>query len=306
MEYKYLDQGDERLLEMAQLPLQDGIAIALHTTGYATQGDEVVELAITDMDGKPLFAKRVKPQNIEDWQASEASGGIAPSDVADLQELYQYEDEIMELVEKASFVVCDHLPFVHALMEASWIALPDYEGFDLNEEFRKSHCTRDYPGEAATAVALSDIARYYGLDDGMGADASAGASDGNTLADSNGEDPAAPSKTVVEQAALIARCYQKLVEEHIQKRDAKGASYWEAYERRLADEAAQNATVDAVAQLREKRLNQMNGLLWISGAIIFTSLVIQLSQRGFDMGFMVVAGAVAVFCLIRGIANFRK
>ena len=36
-----------------------------------------------------------------------------------------------------------------------------------------------------------------------------------------------------------------------------------------AEEAERDASVDAVAKLREKRLNQMNGLLWISGAIIF-------------------------------------
>lgn len=298
MEYSFLDQGDERLLETAQLPLEGGIAVAMHTTGYATQGDEVVELAITDMQGKPLFAKRVKPQNIEEWQASEASGGIAPSDVADLQELYQYEDEIMELFEKASFVVCEHLSFAHALLEASWVALPDYEGFDLDEEFRLSHCTRDYPGQAATAVSLSDIANYYGL--------TQGSLQGAASTTAHETDASAASEAVVANAALIAACYQKLVEEHAQKRDAKGTAYWEAYERRLAEEAAQNASVDAVAQLREKRLNQMNGLLWISGAIIFTSLVIQLNQRGFDVGFMIIAGAVAVFCLIRGIANFRK
>lgn len=298
MEYSFLDQGDERLLEIAQLPLEDGIAVAMHTTGYATQGDEVVELAITDMQGKPLFAKRVKPQNIEEWQASEASGGITPSDVADLQELYQYEDEIMELFEKASFVVFEHLPFADALIEASWVALPDYKGFDLDEEFRMSHCTKDYPGQAATAVSLSAIADYYGI---------AQASEQDTASATINEiDASASSDAVVANAALIAACYQKLVEEHVQKRDAKGASYWETYEKRLAEEAAQNASVDAVAQLREKRLNQMNGLLWISGAIIFTSLVIQLSQRGFDVGFMIVAGAVAVFCLIRGIINFRK
>lgn len=306
MEYSFFDQGDERLLEIAQLPLEGGIAIAMHTTGYATQGDEVVELAIADMEGKPLFAKRVKPQNIEEWQASEASGGIASSDVANLQELYQYEDEIMELVENASFVICEHLPFTHALMEASWIALPDYEGFDLNEEFRKSHCTKDYPKEAATAVALSDIVHYYGLDLEAEESTQAAASNADSPANSDEQDAAAPTEAVIKNAALIAACYKKLIEEHASQRDAKGAAYWEAYERRLAEEATQNASKNAVAQMREKRLNQMNGLLWISGAIIFISLVIQLYQRGFDVGFMVIAGAVAVFCLIRGIANFRK
>ena len=298
MEYSFFDQGDERLLEIAQFPLEGGIAVALRSTGYATQGDEIIELAIVDMEGNPLFAKRVKPQNIEDWQACEASGGLSPSDVADLPELFQYEDEIMQLFEDAPFVVCEHLDFARALVEASWVALPDCTGFDLNEEFRKSHCAKDYPGEAATAVALSDIASYYGL--------AQGADRAEAPTSSSEQDKTAPTQAVTENAALIAACYRKLVEEHVRERDAKGSSHWEAYEKRLAEKAAKNASANAVAQMREKRLNQMNGLLWISGAIIFISLVIQLYQRGFDPGFMIVAGAVAVFCLIRGIANFRK
>ena len=96
------------------------------------------------------------------------------------------------------------------------------------------------------------------------------------------------------------------MDEHIRERDGKGQAYWDERDRRLAEEAAKNASVDAVAQLREKRMNQMNGLLWVSGAIIFVSLIIQLYQRGGEPSFMIMAGAVAVFCLIRAVANFRK
>ena len=300
MEYSYLDQGDKRLLELAQLPLDNGVAIAMRTTGYATQGDEILELAISDMEGKLLFAKRVKPQNIEEWSASDASGGLTPADVEQLPELYQFEDEIMEVFEKADFVICEHLSFAHALIEASWVALPDYQGFDLYEEFRQSHCAKDYPGEAASAVALSDIANYYGLVQPSAAGMASASGAGESAVDG------AASATVIAEAALVAACYRKLVEEHVRERDAKGTAYWEEYERKLAEEASKNVNISAAARMREKRLNQMNGLLWISGAIIFTSLIIQLYQRGWDVGFMIIAGAVAVFCLIRGIANFRK
>ena len=293
MEYARYDQGDERLLELVELPLENGIALAMRTTGYSLQDDEIIELSIVDFSGNELFSKRAKPQNVESWEPSPASGGIAPADVEDLPELYQFEDEIMALFENADIVVCEHLDFARTLIEGSWIALPVFEGLDLCEEFRLSHCAADYPDEPASAVAFSDIANYYGVDN-----VAAG------VVREEGDDRA--SSQVTSEAITVAACYRRFVEEQIATRDGKGAEYWEERERRLAEEAVRDANVDAVAKLREKRLNQMNGLLWISGAIIFISLVIQLYQRGWDMGFMVVAGAVAVFCLIRGIANFRK
>lgn len=293
MKYAHYDQGDERLLELAKLPVENGVALAMRTTGYSQQDDEIIELSIVDLSGNELFSKRVRPQNVESWEPSLASGGIAPSEVENLPELYQFEDEIMELIEKADIVVCEHLDFARTLIEGSWIALPPFDGFDLCEEFRLSHCAADYPDEPASAVALGDIANYYGVgDDTVG-----------TVFE-KGADMA--SNQVKGEAKTLAACYRRLVEEHIAIRDGKGAEYWEERDRRLAEEAARDASVDAVAKLREHRLNQMNGLLWISGAIIFISLVIQLYQRGWDMGFMVIAGAVAVFCLIRGITNFRK
>ena len=286
MEYSFLNISDERLLETADLTCENGIAVAMHTTGYTPSEDEIVELAIVDFAGNELFRKRVKPQNIEGWKPSEASGGISEADVEDEPELFQFEDEIIELFDKASIVVCEHLDFASSLIESSWISLPEFKGFDLNEEFRLSHCAKDYPGEPASAVALGDIVQYY---------------DVPTTAASLDK-----SGDLAEQATCLIACYRALIDEHIRERDNKGAAYWEAREQRLAEEASKNAQADAVARLREHRLNQMNGLLWIAGAIIFVSLIIQLWQRGGDSGIMIISGAVAVFCLARGIVNFRK
>ena len=48
MEYVRYDQNDERLLELAELPLENGIALAMRTTGYSLQDDEIIELSIVD------------------------------------------------------------------------------------------------------------------------------------------------------------------------------------------------------------------------------------------------------------------
>ena len=280
MLYEYREQGDERLLELAALPLENGCVITMHTTGFSLAGDEIVELFISDFGGRELFRKRVNPQNVEQWAPSDASGGIAPDDVCDEPELYQFEDEIIEIVDKASIVVCEHTAFAQTLIEASWISLPAHRSFDMSDEFREAHCAQDYPGEPAPTTSLFDMCAYYDIKQ-----------PGNTLADT---------------AEALLCCYRAFVIEHQSRRDEKGQAYWEERDRRLAEEAERTASGNATARLREKRLNQMNALLWVAGSIIFASLVIQLYQRGGDGSLMIVAGAVSAFCLIRAIINFRK
>ena len=303
MEYSFYDQSDERLLELADLPRDNGIALAMRTTGYAPTEDEILELAIVDLQGNELFSKRVKPQNIENWEPSEASGFITPADVEASPELFQFEEQVMELFEKADIVVFEHQAFEEALIDSSWISLPPFTGFDLSEEFRLAHCTKDYPAEPATVVATPSILEYYGV---AGSAETASSSAQAFGSDSEGKSEEKSLATLVAKAGQIASSYNAFVDEHIRERDGKGQAYWDERDRRLAEEAAKNASVDAVAQLREKRMNQMNGLLWVSGAIIFVSLIIQLYQRGGEPSFMIMAGAVAVFCLIRAVANFRK
>ena len=212
--------------------------------------------------------------------------GQREKDVEDCSELYQFEDEIIALFEKANLVVAEHVPFVLSMIEASWVSLPTCTSIDLSERFRASHCALDYPGEPATAANLDGIAAYYGI--------------GDASADEQ------PVKDLAAEAATVVACYRAFVAENAREREAKGEEYWRRRDERLAEEAARNATVDKAAAMREKRLNQMNGLLWVSGAIIFIALAIQLYQNGADVGLMVVCGAIAVFNIIRAVANFRK
>ena len=287
MEYRFLNPGDEELIARSEKETANGIAVAVRTTGYDLDFHEVVEIAITDLDGTVLFSRRVKPQNATDWQASEATGGLGPADVEDAEELYQFEDEVAELFEQARVVVAQHLAFAQGAIESSWVSLPAFDGVDLVELFCQSHCTSDYPGKPATAAALPGIADYYGLPQ----------VDGKMIA-------VVPEAQA--EAALAAACYRAIVAEHASERQAKGADYWRRYDESKADERAEDERRQAAARLREHRFNQMNGLLWIAGALIFVSLAIQLYQRGGDIGVIIIAVAIAIFAASRGIVNFRK
>lgn len=280
MDYRFLEPEDEKLLELASLPTKDGIALAMRTTGFGADEAEVLDLAIVDLDGNELFAQTVKPQNTETWEPSDATGGIAPKDVEEAPELYQFEEEISDLFENASIAVASYLPFAENAIESSWVTLPQFEGFDLVSRFCETHCTNDYPNEPATAASLQGIADYYGI--------------------------TCDSESTKGLAVATAACYRALAAELADAREAKGDEYWRRREERLAKEAEGQQTLSKAARIREKRFNQMNGLLWVAAGLIFISLIIQLYQRGGDIGFMVVCGAFAVFAFIRAVANFRK
>ena len=275
IEYQFLDRDDETLIATSELPVEDGIAVAVRTTGYEVGTDEIVELSIVDFSGNELLAQVVKPQNIEEWSDVEASGGITPADVADAPELFQFEDEIRELFEKASVVVGQHIGFIREMVEASWVALPDFREYDLMGEFCASHSATDYPDQPAAVATLAGIAGYYGI--------------------------AYEKATTTDTARTVAASYLKLVEEHARVRIDKGPEYWQRYDERLEESRRADAQAQAVQRNQEARTMGINGLLWLCAAAIFSNLAVQLHLRGVDFGFVAVAAFAAVFFAIRWI-----
>lgn len=269
MDYRFLDQGDERLLELSELPTQGGLAVALRTTGYDLEGDEVVELALCDLDGNVLFCQKVRPQNVEAWAPGEQSGGLGPADVQDAPELYQFEERISELFGDAAMVVALHGDFAKAMIEAGWVSLPDYPSFDLTEQFCAAHSTADSPLQPATAASLQGIAGYYG--------------------------EGAPAGGTADEAALLARCYRHFVEEQSRQRADKGSAYWEAYEQRLAEEARHDAAALERERVQALKNMRVSALLWLCAAAVFYNLAVQIAVRGGEVSLSVMVAAVAVF-----------
>ena len=280
MRYQFLDPGPAKLIEMSGLPTEGGIAVATRSTGYNTDEDEVLQLGIVDLSGTELFFKTVKPQNKEEWEQSDATGGITPADVEGLPELYQFEEEVSDLFENADVVVGQHTAFLQEVIESSWITLPALQDLDLISLFCASHSTTDYRNEPAAVATLEGIAEYYGIQ--------------------------LDESSALATARTVAACYQALVKEHVDERASKGEAYWTRYNEETAEEAARNAAREAIIQKREKNFNRMNGLLWVASGFIFISLGIQLYQNGWDTGFVIIAIVAAVFAFSRAVVNFRK
>ena len=292
MNYTFLDISDDELLAGASMPMEGGVCFAMLTTGFNTEIDEAVSLSVVavgadadgeadaDADGELLFDEVVKPHNLEEWQAGPASGGIGPADVEDKEPLYALEDELSEVIDDAKFIVSQHIEFAKAILDHSWIALPNCQTFDICELFRLSHASADYPEEPATVATVEEIASYYGLNVDL--------------------------STSANSAKAISTCYSALVREFKERRDAKGEEYWEERHRRLVAQQGTKEHAERVAAIRERRFTQMNALLWVAAGLIFVSLAIQMYQNGYDMGMIIVAGAAAVFMFTRAVINWRK
>jgi len=275
MEYRFLDRSPETLIAISELPVEEGIAVSVRTTGYEIGTDEVVQISIVGLEGRELFAQTVKPQNIDEWSNDEASGGITPADVKDAPELYQFEDEISGLFEGASIVVAEHAEFVHEVIESSWVTLPACEKYDLSSEFCASHGTADYPAEPAVVASLSEISAYYGI----------ACDEGSTTG----------------RARAVAACYVALVKEHAAERLAKDPSYWEAYERQREEERRNDVQAQEEERLSQVKTLRTNAIMWLCAAAIFSNLAVQLGIRGMDFGIVAIVIAVAVFTAVRWI-----
>ena len=127
-----------------------------------------------------------------------------------------------EVLEPLEFVLCQHVDFVKAMLDRSWIAMPNRVVVDVCELFRLSHCVKGYPEEPATVATIESIAEYYGF--------------------------VIDLSTTEGVARAVNNAYRSIVGEFVQQRDAKGQEYWDAYEARMAEEnSEQNAarTVEA-------------------------------------------------------------
>lgn len=279
IEYRFLERGAEELIAASELPVEDGIAVAVRTTGYEAGKDEVVQLSIVDFGGDVLFERLLKPQNVDDWSDGVASGGITPADVAECPELYQFEDEVAELFEGASIVVGEHVRFIHEAIETSWVTLHDARELDLVERFCASHCTADYPDQPAAVASLQGIAAYYGL-------------------------PCDESSTTG-IARTVAACYLKLVEEAATERLAKTPAYWEEYERGIDEARRSDARSQEEQRVASLKTARINALLWLCAAAVFGNLAVQLHIRGVDFGFVAIVVAAAIYFVVRWIMSLR-
>lgn len=88
------------------------IAFDTETTGlHAWRGDEVLQLAIVDQDGKTLFNEYFKPERQKYWPEAEKINHISYEMVKDCKSLKEYAEEIKDIFNSSRRIVGYNLEF---------------------------------------------------------------------------------------------------------------------------------------------------------------------------------------------------
>ena len=138
------------------------------TTGLNVGGskrDEILSLAVMNLDGDVLFSDLVKPSERKKWPKAESINGISPSMVKDKQTLIERRSEIEPIFKGAKLYVAYNADFDLGFLRASGLDIPDRQTFDVMKEFAKIHGAWNDAYEEWSWCKLEDCAAFYGYRD---------------------------------------------------------------------------------------------------------------------------------------------
>lgn len=88
------------------------IILDVETTGlYPYKGDEILELAICDLNKNILFHERFKPKIKKEWKYAEKIHNISPENVRDKFGIEFFKDEIWDILSVADEIIGYNVEF---------------------------------------------------------------------------------------------------------------------------------------------------------------------------------------------------
>lgn len=156
----YSDPGEKR----------NAVGITVKTTSMNASIAEILQIILSDEDGKILFSSFVKPYCHEKWHDAERIHRISPLTVKDAPYLHQLMPEICHILNGADYIVAYDCEFAMALLKTYGYS-PSGFPVDLMRDFAKLY------GEVSTKYncfqykSLYVAASYFGYDYPKGYDA---------------------------------------------------------------------------------------------------------------------------------------
>lgn len=90
---------------VSKRPTNLKLVFDLETTGLNFAEDEILEAAITTVDGEVLFESRFKPAYTKEWSGAQRVNGISPEDVEDAPGIIDKIGEMAALLQNAETVI---------------------------------------------------------------------------------------------------------------------------------------------------------------------------------------------------------
>lgn len=112
------------------------IALDVETTGFDKNKDEILQLAIVDHKGNPVFNELFKPENVIDWEIAERVHNITPENVLDKPCIKQRLELIQNIIDQADRIVGYNLDFDIGFLKVAGITIDEQkELYDLMKPF---------------------------------------------------------------------------------------------------------------------------------------------------------------------------
>jgi DNA polymerase III epsilon subunit-like protein len=125
--------------------------------------DEILQLAIIDGAGKPLFYDSFKPVNRRSWTATQRIHGVAPRDVKEKAPFSERKAEIQSIIDVSRLLIAYNAEFDLGFLSAQGIGLEGKRFICLMKEFARIYGRKKVHGKGYTWQSLETCARYYGI-----------------------------------------------------------------------------------------------------------------------------------------------
>lgn len=153
-----------RLEKLRSIDPKDILVFDTETTGFNVGGsrrDEILSLAVINLDGDILFNDLVKPVERKKWPKAEGVNGISPAMVKDKKTILERREEIEPLFKAAKLYVAYNAEFDLDFLRAAGLNIPKHQTFDVMKEFAKIHGEWNERYEEWAWCRLEDCAAFY-------------------------------------------------------------------------------------------------------------------------------------------------
>lgn len=118
--------------------LNDNVVIIdTETTGLSRVNDEVLSIAIVDVDGNTLYHSLVKPTRRKTWKSAEKIHGITPADVADAFTVEELADDLAPFFADGMVIAGYNVSYDIGMLQASGLEIPTRQYIDVMYEYKR-------------------------------------------------------------------------------------------------------------------------------------------------------------------------
>lgn len=153
-----------RLGKTANSPVEGVVVIDTETTGLEPGKDEVLSIAIVDLDGNALFYSLIRPLERKRWPKATEVHGITWKDVKDKPTIYDVGNEISDILENASLIVGYNVDFDMDMLTENGLPNVNTNRYDLMEEFAQAYGRWSDRKCGYLWCKLEQCARHFGYE----------------------------------------------------------------------------------------------------------------------------------------------